>query len=133
MSGDACRRFDGQRTVRRAATAPAGGRAADPVLRVESNPAGAEVVLDGRSTGEVTPAPVTFAGPGPYTLRLVEARVRQPGGQAHGRGSESDPRSATRCAAVEVPNVPVTITSAYPVEVLSGEVDARQCRHVALR
>ena len=92
---------------------------ADPVLRVESVPAGADIALNGKPTGEVTPAPVTFAGDGPHTLKLTR------------RGYVSQEVSITAAdlkgtalsytlAAVEVVNVPVQITSAYPVEVMSG-------------
>ncbi len=103
-----------------AAAAGAGtAESKDPVIRIESTPPGAELVLNGQSTGEVTPAPVTFAGPGPHTLRLSR------------RGFVSQEVSLTAAdlkapslrytlAAAEVIKVPVNITSAYPVEVISG-------------
>jgi hypothetical protein len=107
-----------------APTAAASPGAASPVatsriVRIETTPAGAEVVLDGRNTGEITPAPVTLAGPGPFTLRLskrgfVPQEVKL---------SEADLAKETltySLAANEVQRVAVTIGSAYPVEVLSG-------------
>jgi len=92
---------------------------ASPVIRIESTPAGAELLLNGQSIGEVTPAPVTFAGPGPHTLRLSK------------RGFVSQDVNLTAAdltapslryslVAAEVPKVAVNITSAYPVEVISG-------------
>ncbi|HJR60852.1 MAG TPA: serine/threonine-protein kinase [Vicinamibacterales bacterium] len=89
------------------------------VLRVETVPAGAEVVVDGRETGQTTPAPVTFSGPGPHTLRLsrrgfVSQEIKLTDADL-GRGALT-----YTLAAAEVPKVAVTIASAYPVEVLSG-------------
>ena len=93
--------------------------AAAPVLRVETVPAGAAVTLDGRDIGEVTPAPVTLEGSGPFTLRLSKrGYVAQ-----EVRLSAEDIAAASvtyTLEAVEVPRVRVSITSAYPVEVLSG-------------
>ena len=76
------------------------------MLRVESVPAGAEIALNGKPTGEVTPAPIPFTGAGPHTLRLSR------------RGYVSQEVSVTAAdlkrqalsytlAAVEVVNVPV--------------------------
>ncbi len=111
---------DGSTVTNSAAAIAPVAASTDPVLRVESNPAGAEVVLDGRPTGQVTPAPVTFAGPGPYTLRLsrrgfVSQEVNLTAADLKG------PALSYTLSAVEVPNIPVKITSAYPVEVLSGK------------
>jgi serine/threonine protein kinase len=88
-------------------------------LRVESAPPGADVLVNGRGVGEVTPAPVTLTGAGPFKLRIAK------------RGfvaqevlvSEDDLARGTLAvtlSAAEVQRVAVTVSSAYPVEVLSG-------------
>jgi hypothetical protein len=106
-------------TTNASAAIGGGGTPAVKVLRVETVPAGAEVVLDGRPTGEVTPAPLTLSGAGPHTLRLSKRGfVAQ-----DVRLTDADLARGTltyTLAAVEVQRVPVTITSPYPVEVLNG-------------
>ena len=102
-----------------AATTTAPAAPTPRVLRVESIPAGAEVAIDGRPVDEITPAPVTLAGSGPFTLRLskrgfVAQEVRLTDADI-ARGSVT-----YTLAAAEVPRVAVAISSAYPVEVLSG-------------
>jgi hypothetical protein len=102
-----------------AATTAAPAAPTSRVLRVESIPAGAEVAVDGTPVNEITPAPVTLAGSGPFTLRLskrgfVAQEVRLTEAEI-ARGSVT-----YTLAAAEVPRVAVTISSAYPVEVLSG-------------
>lgn len=115
---------DGATTTAAAASAaPVAGTstvaAKDPVVRVESTPPGAEVVLNGQPTG-VTPAPVTFTGPGPHTLRLSKRGfVTQEASL-----TAADLKAATlryTLAAAEIPRVPVNITSAYPVSVMAGK------------
>jgi serine/threonine-protein kinase len=89
------------------------------VLQVQTVPAGAAVAVDGRGTDQTTPAPVTFSGPGPHTLRLSKRGFTT----QEVKLTDADLQRASlsyTLAAVEVPRVPVTITSAYPVEVLSG-------------
>jgi hypothetical protein len=110
-------------TVASSAVAPAAAAPApapaSTVLRIESTPAGADVALDGRALGETTPAPVTVSGAGPFTLRLskrgyVSQEVTL---------SQADLAKGTlsyTLEAAEVPRLGVSITSAYPVEVLSG-------------
>ena len=93
---------------------------ADPVLRVESAPAGAEIVLNGKPTGEVTPAPITFAGAGPHTLKLTRRGYVSQEVNVTAADLKGTALSYT-LAAVEVVNVPIQITSAYPVEVMSGK------------
>jgi hypothetical protein len=98
-----------------AAAAPA----ADAPLRVESTPAGADVALNGRSTGSVTPASMKLSGPGPFTLRVSKrgfvAREVSVTRADLDRGS-----LAVTLPAVEVARVPVTIASASPVELFNG-------------
>ena len=118
-------RRDGGGTPAATTTVPTtpGGAPAPPVtsrvIRIESSPQGAEVALDGKPTGEMTPAPLTLSGPGPFSLRLskrgfVAQEVRLTEADL-ARGS-----ATYTLAAAEVARVPVTIASAYPVEVLSG-------------
>jgi hypothetical protein len=88
-------------------------------IRVESTPSEAAIMLNGQDTSQVTPATITVSGPGPHTIRLsrrgfVSQQVDL--GEAElQRGSV-----AVTLVAAEVPPVPVTITSTYPVEVVSG-------------
>ena len=102
-----------------AAAAASSGTAAARVLRVETSPAGAEVTLNGRSTGEITPAPLSLAGVGPYTLRLSKRGFVPQEVRLTDDDLKRDTLNYT-LAAVEVQRVPVTITSPYPVEVLNG-------------
>jgi hypothetical protein len=86
---------------------------------VQTVPAGAAVSVDGRGTDQTTPAPVTFSGPGPHTLRLSKRGFTT----QEVKLTDADLQRASlsyTLAAAEVARVPVTITSAYPVEVLSG-------------
>ena len=93
--------------------------AAPVVVQIETIPAGAAVTVDGRATEQTTPAPIKFSGPGPHTLRLskrgfVSQEIKL---------SDADLARGTvtyTLAAAEVPRTAVTISSAYPVEVLSG-------------
>ena len=119
---DASRRIaDQHRPCAAAPAAVSAGAAvsADPVLRVESVPAGADIALNGKPTGEVTPAPVTFAGDGPHTLKLTRRSDVSQEVSITAADLKGTALSYT-LAAVEVVNVPVQITSAYPVEVMSG-------------
>jgi hypothetical protein len=88
-------------------------------IRVDSQPAGATVTLNGRDTSEVTPAPVTIAGDGPHTLRVAKRGFTPQEvmltAEDLARGSVS-----VTLPAVEVQRVAVTIRSAYPVQVFSG-------------
>jgi serine/threonine-protein kinase len=88
-------------------------------LRVESTPAGAEVMLNGRSTGSVTPASMSLSGTGPFTLR-VSKRGFVAQEVSVTKADLDRGRVAVTLPAVEVPRVPVMISSAYPVEVFSG-------------
>jgi len=89
------------------------------VLQVTTLPAGATIAVDGRATEQTTPAPVTFTGAGPHTLRLSK------------RGyvtqdvtlSDADLQRGTLAytlPAAEAVRIPVTIKSEYPVEVFNG-------------
>ncbi len=102
-----------------AAAAKAGTSPTAAVLQVETVPAGASVAVDGRDTRQTTPAPVTFAGAGPHTLRLsrrgfVSQEIKL---------TEADLSRGTlsyTLATAEVARVALTIGSPYPVEVLRG-------------
>jgi serine/threonine-protein kinase len=106
-------------TAQPAAAAPAEPAAKTTMLAVESSPSGAKLSLDGQSIEEATPAKLTLTGGGPFTLRLskrgfVTQEVQLTAADL-ARGSVSYTLDA-----VEVQRVPVSITSAYPVEVMSG-------------
>jgi serine/threonine-protein kinase len=100
-----------------AASAPA-ATAAVP-LKVASEPAGAAIVVNGRDTNQTTPATIELLGAGPHQIRLsrrgfldhdvalAEADVT--------RGSVS-----YALKPVEVARIPVSVRSAYPVEVYEG-------------
>lgn len=106
------------------ARTPPAAPAAEPavkktVLEVQTSPAGAELAVGGESIADATPAKVTLTGAGPFTLRLskrgfVTQEVELTDADL-ARGAVS-----YTLAAVEVPRVPVTISSAYPVEIQSG-------------
>ena len=102
-----------------AMSAPAPAIPASTVLRVESVPAGAELSLDGKELGEVTPAPLSLPGDGPFTLRISK-RGFVPREVTLTAADVASGTVSYTLAATEVPRLPVTITSAYPVEVLSG-------------
>jgi serine/threonine-protein kinase len=99
--------------------ADAAASAAPASLRVESTPAGAEISLNGASTGSVTPASMPLAGPGPFTLRMAKRGFVAQEVSVTKADLERG-RLAVTLPAIEVPRVPVTITSAYPVEVFNG-------------
>jgi eukaryotic-like serine/threonine-protein kinase len=90
-----------------------------PVLRIETQPAGAAIAVDGRTTDQTTPAPVTFNGTGAHTLRLSKRGfVTQEVTLAEAdlqRGSIS-----YTLVPAEVTRTPVRVESAYPVEVYNG-------------
>jgi predicted Ser/Thr protein kinase len=103
-----------------------GGREAAPaaapagrIIRVDSQPAGASVTLNGKDINEVTPAPVTLTAEGPHTLRVAKRGFTTQDvtltADDIARGSVS-----VTLPAVEVQRVPVSIRSAYPVAVFSG-------------
>ncbi len=93
--------------------------AADASLQVESVPAGAAIVVDGKAINQTTPSVITLSGAGPHRLRLskpgfvtqevtiVEADLR--------KGAVS-----YTLAPAEVVGVAVSIESPYPVEVWNG-------------
>jgi hypothetical protein len=99
-----------------AASAPAGAVAS---LKISSEPAGAAIVVNGRETSQTTPATIELQGAGPHALRLtrrgyVDHEVALAAADVE-RGSAS-----YTLKPVEIARIPVTITSAYPVEVYEG-------------
>jgi serine/threonine-protein kinase len=102
-----------------AAASPAAETVRSTSLRVVSTPAGAEVTVNGRNTEGVTPSPVTLTGAGPFKLRVskrgfvAQEVVVSEDDLARGALNVTLP-------AAEVQRVAVTISSAYPVEVLNG-------------
>jgi predicted Ser/Thr protein kinase len=108
-----------------APSAPAGR-----TIRVESVPAGASITLDGRATNEITPAPLTVAGEGPFTLRLTKRGYVTQDVKLTAEDLQRGSVSYTLPAA-EVQRVAVSINSAYPVVVMNGsqEVGAAATSH----
>ena len=104
---------------RPAAAAAVGAAVKETVLKVETTPTGAELAIDGKSIGEATPAQVTLTGGGPFTVRLSKRGfVTQDVNLTEADLARGSVRYTLE--AVEVQRVPVSITSAYPVEVMSG-------------
>ena len=99
-------------------------------IRVESVPAGASITLDGRATNEITPAPLTVAGDGPFTLRLAKRGYVTQDVRLTPEDLQRGSVSYTLPAA-EVQRVAVSINSAYPVVVMNGsqEVGAAATSH----
>jgi hypothetical protein len=105
---------------------PAGTSAAPPPaapaarnLQIESIPAGADIVVDGRATNQRTPATVELAGAGPHRLRLsrpgfVTQEIALTDGDLKA-GAVSYKLVESGPA-----DVAVSIQAAYPVEVWSG-------------
>jgi serine/threonine-protein kinase len=89
------------------------------VLRVDSAPAGAEISVNGRGLGELTPAPVTLNCAGPFKMRVAK-RGYVPQEILVSEDDLTRGTLAITLAAAEVQRVAVTISSAYPVEVFSG-------------
>ena len=103
-----------------AAAAPAAAAASAAVpLKITSDPAGAAILVDGRETTQTTPATIDLQGGGPHRIRLtrrgyVDHEVTLAAADLE-RGSVS-----YTLKPVEVARIPVSITSAYPVEVYEG-------------
>ncbi len=93
--------------------------AAVRTIRVDSQPAGASVTLNGKDTSEVTPAPVSLPGEGPHTLRLAKRGFTAEDVTLTAEDIARGTISVT-LSAVEVPRVAVSVRSAYPVAVFSG-------------
>src|SRR5207244_8512361 len=54
------------------APAPAAATSDGASLKVETEPAGAMIILDGRDSKQATPATVTLRGAGPHRLQLTK-------------------------------------------------------------
>ena len=118
----------------RAATTPTAVAAATPektpeaaaaalpksVVQVDSVPPGAALVVDGQATSQATPTSITFVGPGPHSLRLSKRGFLNQDVNLTTADLQRGAVSYTLREA-EASRVPVTIDSAYPVEVLNGE------------
>ena len=93
--------------------------AATQVLQVTTLPAGATIAVDGRATEQTTPAPVTFAGAGPHTLRLSKKGYVTQDVTLTDADMQRGNLAYTLPAA-EAVRIPVAIKSEYPVEVFNG-------------
>jgi serine/threonine-protein kinase len=89
------------------------------VVQVDSIPSGAALVVDGQPTSQATPTAITFVGPGPHTLRLSKRGFLNHDVRLTAADLQRGAVSYTLREA-EASRIPVTIDSAYPVEVLSG-------------
>jgi eukaryotic-like serine/threonine-protein kinase len=103
------------------ATKPAATPAAAETraLQVESDPKGALITIDGRDTKQTTPASVELKGPGPHRLQLTKRGYVAKDIRLADDDTKSGSVSYTLEAA-KVATAPVSITSAYPVEVVEG-------------
>jgi hypothetical protein len=88
-------------------------------LQIESEPAGAAIVFDGKATGEMTPAAVKVPGAGPHRLRLSKPGFVTQELTLTDEQLQAGAVSLT-LAAAEPAGVAVSIDSSYPVEVLTG-------------
>jgi eukaryotic-like serine/threonine-protein kinase len=99
--------------------APAAPVVEKTVLQVDSVPPGAGLVVDGQPSSQSTPTTITFLGAGPHTLRLSKRGYSNQDVKLTAADLQRGSVSYT-LAEIEVSRVPVTVDSAYPVEVLSG-------------
>ena len=93
--------------------------AAPAVLRVTSDPAGANVILDGRDTRQITPAEIPLNGERPQRIRLTKTgfrTVEEGLTEAHLQGG-----ATFKLAPAEVANITLAITGNYPFEVVEGK------------
>jgi serine/threonine-protein kinase len=99
--------------------APAAASADIASLQIESEPAGAAIVLNGQPTGQVTPSAVRLTGAGPHRVRLSKPGYVAQEVTLTDANLKQGAVSVTLTAA-EAPTVTVSIDSSYPVEVVSG-------------
>ncbi len=96
--------------------APAAER---PTLRIETDPVGASIFVDGRDTKQTTPASIAFTGDGPHQLRLAKAGFSAQTVKL----SDADLRSGSvhySLSPAAAATAAVMVTSTYPVEVFDG-------------
>jgi eukaryotic-like serine/threonine-protein kinase len=107
----------GAKAPTRSEVAPAAAETA--ALQIDTEPKGATIILDGRDTKQTTPASIALKGPGPHRLQLTKrgfvARDVKLADEDLRAGSVS-----FTLAEAKVAVVPVSISSAYPVEVFEG-------------
>jgi serine/threonine-protein kinase len=102
-------------------TAKPGGDAAPASvnLQIESTPAGADLVVDGRATNARTPTTQAISGPGPHRVR-----ISKPGYVTQEVAlSDADLKAGVvtyKLVEAEPTGVAVSIESQYPVEVWNG-------------
>jgi serine/threonine-protein kinase len=92
---------------------------ASTVLRIESEPPGATVELDGRDTSLTTPASVEIRGEPPQRLRLTR-RGSQPLEVTLTAGAIASGAVSYKLAPVDVPPVRVDASGNYPFEITDG-------------
>ena len=88
-------------------------------LKVASEPAGASIILNGRDTKQATPASITLQGPGPHRLQLTKRGFVSKTVNLEAQDVRGGEVNYT-LEEVKVVVVPISISSAYPVEVFDG-------------
>jgi len=88
-------------------------------LKVASEPAGASIILNGRDTKQATPASITLQGPGPHRLQLTKRGFVSKTVNLEAQDVRAGEVNYT-LEEVKVVVVPISISSAYPVEVFDG-------------
>ena len=91
----------------------------DTTLKVSSEPTGATIILDGRDTRQSTPASISLKGAGPHRLQLAKKGFASKTVSLEAEDVRSGSVNYTLEEA-KVVMVPITISSAYPVEVFDG-------------
>ncbi len=88
-------------------------------VKIETNPVGAAITVDGRDTKQTTPASIAIKGAGPHRLQLSKRGFLARDIKLEDEDLRSGSLSYTLQQA-PVTMVPVSISSAYPVEVFEG-------------
>ena len=88
-------------------------------VQVDSDPAGATIVLDGHDTGQATPSRVTVSGAGPHRLRLSKAGYQSIDVQLADADVRKGPLNYTLRTAL-ASTIAVSVTGPYPFQVFDG-------------
>src|SRR5262245_13633336 len=91
----------------------------DTTLKISTEPSGASIILDGKDTKQATPASIPLKGGGPFKLQLTKRGFVSKTVTLEATDVKSGEVNYTLEEA-KVVLVPITISSAYPVEVFDG-------------
>jgi hypothetical protein len=100
-------------------TATVAAAAATLTVGIDSDPAGAAIVFDGRDTRQTTPSSITITGAGPHRLRLSRRGFRA----LEVELSDTDLKNGSlsyQLQEVEAAPIPVSIAGTYTFEVFDG-------------